>query len=154
MSTGLDGNKIGGKPPSLSDAEAVALWDKLTGSIRARPTAPAKHANAPPPLGTTAFAGETCPQEGWWDCGEEGNGIETVNGRRQFFQLRDHLAQATLFRRPTLLQRMGGTTPSFQLSTPTMWTLVAYNHSTVDKITAGNANAPSVPNAAPPAPSN
>jgi hypothetical protein len=36
--SGVKDNQIGGEKPSVSDGEAVALWDKLTGSIRVRPT--------------------------------------------------------------------------------------------------------------------
>ena len=37
LRTGVRGNDVGGAAPSLRDEEAVALWDKLTGSIRLRP---------------------------------------------------------------------------------------------------------------------
>lgn len=37
MSTGVEQNTKGGLEPSLKDDEAVALWDRLTGSIRTRP---------------------------------------------------------------------------------------------------------------------
>jgi hypothetical protein len=40
LDTGVVGNATKARPPSVSDAEAVALWDRLTGSIRARPTEP------------------------------------------------------------------------------------------------------------------
>lgn len=40
LDTGVAGNSTKAKPPSVTDDEAVALWDKLTGSIRARPTTP------------------------------------------------------------------------------------------------------------------
>ncbi|MYN19963.1 hypothetical protein GTP81_24780 [Rugamonas sp. FT107W] len=36
--TGVKENRIGGTNPSVSDDEAVAIWDLLTGSIRVRPT--------------------------------------------------------------------------------------------------------------------
>jgi hypothetical protein len=35
--TGIEGNAIGGGKPSVTDEEAVAIWDRLTGSIRVRP---------------------------------------------------------------------------------------------------------------------
>lgn len=40
LHTGVHGNKVGSTDPSLSDEEAVLLWDKLTNSIRIRPTTP------------------------------------------------------------------------------------------------------------------
>lgn len=36
--TGVKENRLGGTKPSVSDDEAVAIWDKLTASIRVRPT--------------------------------------------------------------------------------------------------------------------
>lgn len=40
LDTGVKGNATKGKEPSVTDEEAVAIWDRLTGSIRARPTTP------------------------------------------------------------------------------------------------------------------
>lgn len=38
--TGVKENHIGGTKPSVTDDEAVAIWDRLTASIRVRPTGP------------------------------------------------------------------------------------------------------------------
>jgi hypothetical protein len=38
LHTGVDGNEQGARPPSISDHDAIALWEKLIGSIRQRPT--------------------------------------------------------------------------------------------------------------------
>lgn len=40
LDTGVSGNKTKAKPPSVTDDEAVALWDRLTSTIRPRPTTP------------------------------------------------------------------------------------------------------------------
>lgn len=40
LDTGVAGNATKAKLPSVSDEEAVAIWDRLTSSIRVRPTAP------------------------------------------------------------------------------------------------------------------
>jgi hypothetical protein len=40
--TGVGENSAGAVKPSLTDEEAIALWDKLTSSIRIRPTSGAK----------------------------------------------------------------------------------------------------------------
>jgi hypothetical protein len=40
LDTGVKGNATKGREPSITDEEAVAIWDRLTGSIRARPTTP------------------------------------------------------------------------------------------------------------------
>jgi len=38
LDTGVDGNRKGAVKPSLTDEEAVALWDKLVATLRIRPT--------------------------------------------------------------------------------------------------------------------
>lgn len=38
LHTGVKGDETGGVRPSLTDDEVIAVWDKLTGSIRIRPT--------------------------------------------------------------------------------------------------------------------
>lgn len=38
LRTGVKGNNVGGGEPSLTDEEAILLWDRLTNSIRIRPT--------------------------------------------------------------------------------------------------------------------
>lgn len=40
LDTGVSGNATKARPPSVTDDEAIAIWDRLTGSIRARPTTP------------------------------------------------------------------------------------------------------------------
>ncbi|WP_332876691.1 T6SS immunity protein Tli4 family protein [Massilia sp. S19_KUP03_FR1] len=40
LDTGVSGNATKARPPSVTDNEAIAIWDRLTGSIRARPTTP------------------------------------------------------------------------------------------------------------------
>lgn len=40
LDTGVADNTTKARPPSVTDDEAVALWDRLTGSIRVRPTTP------------------------------------------------------------------------------------------------------------------
>ncbi|WP_227108220.1 T6SS immunity protein Tli4 family protein [Chromobacterium rhizoryzae] len=42
MNTGVSGNTVGEVHPSLTDDEAVALWEKLTSTIRVRPVASAQ----------------------------------------------------------------------------------------------------------------
>ncbi len=49
LHTGVEENIQGVNEPSLKDDEAVALWDKLTRSIRNRPTGQGE-TSAPPPL--------------------------------------------------------------------------------------------------------
>jgi len=50
LHSGVRGNQKGGVKPSITDEEAVVLWDKLTNSIRVRPTV----GRAPAALGKSA----------------------------------------------------------------------------------------------------
>jgi len=47
LDTGVEGNQSASKEPSLTDEEALALWDWLLNSIRVRPNAVAAKASAP-----------------------------------------------------------------------------------------------------------
>lgn len=122
MYTGVANNKIGATKTSLTDAEAIALWDKLTSSIRVRPVkaAPKPVSQADPiPLGTVAATGSPCPQTGWWECVER----DTVQGgRRQFFRMGERMPEAVLVYAPTLRQRLQGVVPSHR--TVTVWKLM------------------------------
>ena len=71
MSTG-NGNRQP-VPSSLSDGAALGLWDKISSSIRVRPTesvAKRPVEVSTTPLGTYASAGERGPEGGWWRCEE------------------------------------------------------------------------------------
>lgn len=120
--TGVANDTIGATKASLTDAEAIALWDKLTSSIRMRPVtaAPKPVSQAEPvPLGTVAATGSLCPQTGWWECAER----DTVQGgRRQFFRTGERLPEAVLLYPPTLRQRLQGVVPSHR--TVTVWKLM------------------------------
>lgn len=66
MDTGMS-PRAGGAPvqSSLSEEAVLRLWDKISSSIRLRPTGPGKlteSVTTPPPLGTTAEAEDLCPQ--------------------------------------------------------------------------------------------
>jgi hypothetical protein len=78
--------------PSLADEEVVALWDKLTSSIRVKPVGEA----APPPkdgqplsgnarqgdgLPPRLATGDKCPQAGRWRCVENGEMRRFVEGQ-------------------------------------------------------------------------
>jgi hypothetical protein len=112
---------------SLSQPAALALWDKISSSVRVRPTAPPKASVAAPPspaIGTTASAGEMCPQSGWWQCSEGGNGVGVLRGQRQYIEQGQRMPQALLLPPQTLWERIRGIQPSFERNTPTAWALV------------------------------
>jgi len=114
-------------PSSLSERAALGLWDKITSSIRFRPTQAPKTSAAEPPtpaIGTLASAGDTCPQSGWWLCGDGGNGISVLGGQRQYIRQGERMPQALLLLPQTLWQKWRGIQPSFEAKTPTPWRLV------------------------------
>jgi hypothetical protein len=112
---------------SLSDDAVLELWDRITTSIRLRPTSAAPknaQANTPPqvPLGELVATGHACPQTGYWQCSEL-NGIE--GARPQFFRQGEQMPHAVLRGAPNLWQKLSGNAPSHQVAT--VWTLVAYS---------------------------
>jgi hypothetical protein len=113
---------------SLSDAEALALWDKLLSSLRVRPVVKAKPVALAPvqvPLGTLVHANERCPQTGWWECADGDDDIAILGGRRQYYREGDCMAQAIQLAPTTLWQRLSRQRPSFTSKLPTPWKLVS-----------------------------
>lgn len=125
LDTGVEGNTKGRVKPSLSDEEAVALWDKFLSLIRVREITPAKPAVPAP--GLTLAEGELSPVDGWWECiSVEGlaKDIEVKDGRIQYFRKQIALPRVTLSRPGSLWQRVTGHNPTFQPSEKSMWRLV------------------------------
>jgi hypothetical protein len=121
----------GGKPAdsSLHEDAVLALWDAISSSIRLRPNCPPPPADPPaeppgPKLGTTANAGEVCPQSGWWQCREGGPGIDVHGGQVQFIRKGERMPQALLLPRQTLWQKVRRIQPSMESPRLTAWTLV------------------------------
>jgi hypothetical protein len=116
----------GARPhPSLTDEQAIRLYDTIVNSIRLRPTSAAAQtqANEPPkkPLGERALTGRTCPQTGWWESGDEG----VVAGRhRQHFNEGEVLTMVQRHVPPNLWQKFKGGQPVEQYAT--VWRLVEY----------------------------
>ncbi len=133
MQTGVADNTIGNSHPSITDEEAVALWDKLTSTIRVRPvggsgSGSGKAASNSPqsphspstPLGELAATGRQCPQTGWWRCPDVG----AADGGRRFIHEGQDMPKVAIMGKPTLWQRIKGDQPMWQ--TATVWTLVSY----------------------------
>lgn len=114
-------------PSSLSQEAVMALWDKISSSIRLRPTQERKPVAAlppPTPLGTYALAGDRCPESGWWLCGDGGGGIGVLGGQRQYIKKGDRMPQALLLPPQTMWEKLRGVQPSFESATQTSWKLV------------------------------
>jgi hypothetical protein len=120
-----------GKPvdTSLHEDAVVALWDRISSSIRPRPSGPpagpAESSEPPAPkLGTLATDGELCPQSGWWKCREGGPGVDVQGGAVQWIRKGDRMPQALLLPRQTLWQKLRGLQSSIEPSQLTTWRLV------------------------------
>jgi hypothetical protein len=126
METGVADNVAGATKPSLTDEEAIAVWDKITSTIRVRPTtAPPKTADADPPrfpLGELAATGRTCPQTGWWTSTDAG--AKGADGRLHL-KAGERMPHMTAVGEPTLWQKLKGE-PATAYRTATMWKLVEY----------------------------
>lgn len=126
LDTGVKADQTASVKPSITDEEAVALWDKLIGSIRVRPTgAAAKQSLAMPPkvpLGEYVGTCSVCPQAGWWQCSEGG---EIAGGRRQHFSAGEPLPHAFVLGKPSLWQILKRERPTHKIDT--IWKLVEYD---------------------------
>jgi hypothetical protein len=126
MQTGVANNAAGATKASLTDEEAIAVWDKITSTIRVRPTsaAPVKTAGADPsarlPLGELAATGRVCPQTGLWEPGEPG----TTEGQRRHIKAGEPMPHVISLGEPSLWQKLKGERPSYR--TATVWKLVGY----------------------------
>lgn len=123
--SGVKNNHKARARPSLSDEEAIALWDKLIGSIRVRPTTNAKPVKAAPvkvPLGKLTATGELCTQSGWWRCKES---IRVEGGARRHFVHGELFPHVMLMGESNLWQKLKGTGPTFKMST--VWELVEHD---------------------------
>jgi len=132
LDTGVKNNHNGQTPPSLTDEEAIALWDKLTSSIRVRPTvakATSSQSNPRPvPLDEAVATGRPCPQSGWWQCAEEP--LPVRGGRTQRFRRGERMPEVVLIGKPGLWQRIKREAPTYPRNT--VWTLVAYDDADPD----------------------
>ncbi|XYJ09380.1 T6SS immunity protein Tli4 family protein [Telluria sp. B2] len=127
LQTGVGDNAAGAAKTSLSDEETIALWDKITSTIRVRPTSavPVQTAETSPqphlPLGELAATGRTCPQTGWWESDISG---EIQGGRRQHIQAGERMPHVVSLGEPSMWQKLKGERPSYR--TAAMWKLVSY----------------------------
>ncbi len=128
MQTGIADNEAGATKPLLSDAEAIAVWEKITSTIRVRPIGAAAEktvaaeTKARFPLGERAATGRTCPQSGMWEPSEPSS-IE--GAQRRYIKAGDIMPRIAVRGEPSLWQKIKGETPSHQLAT--IWKLVGYD---------------------------
>lgn len=125
LDSGVKNDRRAGVKPSITDEEAIALWDKLINSIRVRSADGVKNTAAEPPktpLASLIRTGGTCPQTGFWQC-TEGDNIE--GGRRRHFTVGELMPHAIRLGEPNLWQKLTGDRPSHKAAT--VWKLVDYD---------------------------
>ncbi|HEY0489522.1 MAG TPA: T6SS immunity protein Tli4 family protein [Telluria sp.] len=122
LDTGASGLRKGAVKPSITDEEAVALWDKLTSSIRVRPTGRKPDGKtAPPstPLETRAVSGALCPEAGWWECAAA---VNIEGDKLRHFNAGEPLPYVVVADDPNLWQKLTGDRPKRKATT--VWRLV------------------------------
>jgi hypothetical protein len=106
--------------PTISEKEAVELFDAVVNSIRLRPTGPAKRSEAAPapkaPLGEMATTGRQCPQTGRWRAEE---------GEERLIREGEVMPHTPVSGTASLWQKLRGeAAPTYRSAT--VWKLVAY----------------------------
>ena len=127
MQSGVADNAAGATKASLTDEEAIAVWDRITSTIRVRPTSVAPINTAVGdlkpqfPLGELAATGRTCPQTGWWQPSEP---HEKTAGLREYIKAGDRMPHRVSTGEPSLWQKLKGERPAYLAAT--VWKLVSY----------------------------
>ena len=119
--------------PSLTDKQAIELFDAIVSSIRLRPTTPGKTSAAEPapnddsgaakrlPLGTKVSSLRSCPESGTYECASEALG---VTERRAFIVQGRPMPIATVMEPKRGVARFLGVDEPKEVETT--WTLVSY----------------------------
>jgi hypothetical protein len=123
MQTGVADNLAGAVKPSLTDEEAVAVWDAITSTIRVRPTNATPNAPTAPrkPLGERVATGQPCPQSGWWQPSEPAAALALP---RQRIKAGATMPMAVAAAQPTPGNEHKGEQPKHEIAA--VWQLVAY----------------------------
>ena len=114
-------------PPSLSERVAIELWDTISSSIRLHAPAHQHKVQAeavPIAIGSHAWAGERCPQSGWWLCSDGDSRVEVLGGQRQYLRKGQKMPQALLLPPQSWWQKVRGLQSSYENQTRTEWQLV------------------------------
>jgi hypothetical protein len=149
MQTGVANNAAGATKASLTDEEAIAVWDKITSTIRVRPTGAAAVKTAETdsgprlPLGELAATGRTCPHTGWWGPDES---KDNQGDRWQHIKAGERMPHVVSVGEPSVWQKLKGERPSYR--TATVWKLVSYDDAPAraDMVVPTPTIAPASPN--------
>jgi hypothetical protein len=129
LTTGHQDDKGNPQKTTLTDQQAIKLWDEILNSFRLRPTGDSvKTSELSPgpapslPLGELVATGSVCPQTGWWQTSESGT-IE--GGRRKRFVAGEAMPDVVMLGESSVWQKLKGSRPSYR--TATLWKLVGYD---------------------------
>lgn len=129
LDTGVRANSKAAIKPSLTDEEAIALWDRLIKSIRVRTPADSKAKSnkvSRATLGSVVATGGTCPASGWWTC----DGDSQIEGeRRRHITAGEAMPYLIRLGEPSLWQKLKGNQPMHRMATT--WTLMEYDETPV-----------------------
>lgn len=128
LDSGVKDNRKASVNPSITDEEALALWDKLIRTIRVRrpsDASPTTTATWQTPLGSVARTGEICPQTGWWECTESKSSDRSA---KRLLRAGEPVPHAQLDSKSRLWQRFFG---ERQRHMPAAWKLVGYDDQNV-----------------------
>jgi len=122
LDTGVKDNSKGQVNPSLTDEEALILWDKLISTIRVRQPSDATLPPKPKvPLASVVRTGEPCPQTGWWECTE----TQKIQGsKRRLLMAGEPMPLAVLASGSGLWKKLTSRGSAHEAATA--WKLVAY----------------------------
>jgi len=120
METGTQDGKGNPQKSSLSNEEALALWDRIVSTFRVRPTGPSKKTSDAGPLAPVspmhAVTGEPCPATGEWECTDHGS------VQRRHIRIGQAMPQAIFPAPRSAWQKVRGEHPAYALTV--VWTLV------------------------------
>lgn len=120
METGTQDGKGNPQKSSLSNEEALALWDRIVLTFRVRPTGPSKKTSDAGPLAPVspmhAVTGEPCPATGEWECTDHGS------VQRRHIRIGQAMPQAIFPAPRSAWQEVRGEHPAYALTV--VWTLV------------------------------
>lgn len=125
--------------PSVTDEEAMELWDRLIRSIRIRPVSEPSGSSTSmerPDAPATVATGDSCPRAGYWRCREVG---KIVGQKRQSFAVGACMPPVLVLKAPNVWQRMVGHRPSVERGT--VWEFVGdIDHVNQDPASYGNSS--------------
>lgn len=122
LDSGVKNNSKGGMIPSITDEEALALWDALITTIRIREpgdATPVKIVKLP--LATHAVSGEKCPESGWWETTDK----RIASGdRRKLLRIGNLMPHAATLAKTNFWHKLFG---DERTKIGTTWKLVEYD---------------------------